>query len=91
MHRLTIGGGGNYVDSRTASSTVPLDPTTGLVKQVPGYVVLNAMGRYSLSDNLALQVNVFNVANRNYIDEIHPAHIVPGAGTSGLFGLDFRF
>src|ERR1700722_9842773 len=91
MHRLTIGGGGNYVDSRTASSTVPLDPTTGLVKQVPGYVVLNAMGRYSLSDNLALQVNIFNVANRNYIDEIHPAHIVPGAGTSGLFGLDFRF
>ena len=89
--RLMIGGGGNYVDSRTASSTVPLDPTTGLIKQVPGYVVLNAMGRYTLTDNMSLQVNVFNVANRNYIDEIHPAHIVPGAGTSGLFGLNFRF
>ena len=91
MQRLTIGGGGNYVDSRTASSTVPLDPTTGLVKQVPGYVVLNAMARYTLTDNLSLQANVFNLANRNYIDEIHPAHIVPGAGTSGLFGLNFRF
>src|ERR1700733_11909122 len=90
-HRLTIGGGGNYVDSRSASSTVPLDPTTHLIKQVPGYVVLNAMGRYTLTDNLAFQVNVFNIANRNYIDEIHPAHIVPGAGTSGLFGLNFRF
>jgi catecholate siderophore receptor len=91
IHRLTIGGGGNYVDSRTASSTVPLDPTTHLQKQVPGYVVLNAMGRYSLTDNLSFQVNVFNLANRSYIDEIHPAHIVPGAGTSGLFGLNFRF
>ena len=91
MHRLTIGGGGNYVGSRSASSTVPLDTTIGLVKQVPGYVVLNAMTRYTLTDNLALQVNVFDVANRNYIDEIHPAHIVPEAGTSGLFGLDFRF
>src|SRR3984957_5977743 len=91
IHRLTIGGGGNYVDSRTASSTVPLDPTTGLVKQVPGYLVLNAMGSYSLSDNVSFQVNVFNLANRNYIDEIHPGHIVPGAGTSGLFGLTFRF
>jgi catecholate siderophore receptor len=91
MHRLMVGGGGNYVDSRTASSTVPLDPTTGLIKQVPGYVVLNAMGRYTLTDNLSLQVNVFNLANRNYIDEIHPGHIVPGAGTSGLFGLNFRF
>ena len=89
--RLMIGGGGNYVDSRTASSTVPLDPTTGLIKQVPGYVVLNAMARYTLTDNMSLQANVFNVANRNYIDEIHPAHIVPGAGTSGLFGLNFRF
>ncbi len=91
MPRLTIGGGGNYVDSRSASSTVPLDPTTGLVKQVPGYVVLNAMARYTLTDNLSLQANIFNLANRNYIDEIHPAHIVPGAGTSGLFGLNFRF
>jgi catecholate siderophore receptor len=91
LQRLTIGGGGNYVDSRTASSTVPLDPTTGLVKQVPGYVVLNAMARYTLTDNLSLQANIFNLANRNYIDEIHPAHIVPGAGTSGLFGLNFRF
>ena len=89
--RLMVGGGGNYVDSRTASSTVPLDPTTGLIKQVPGYVVLNAMGRYTLTDNMSLQVNVFNLANRNYIDEIHPAHIVPGAGTSGLFGLNFKF
>jgi catecholate siderophore receptor len=91
MHRLTIGGGGNYVDSRTASSTVPLDPTTGLVKKVPSYFVMNAMGRYALSDHLSLQVNIFNLANRNYIDEIHPAHIVPGAGTSGLFGLNFKF
>ncbi len=91
VHRLTIGAGGNYVDSRTASSTVPLDPTTGFIKEVPAYIVLNAMGSYSLSDNLSFQVNVFNLANRNYIDEIHPGHIVPGAGTSGLFGLTFRF
>ncbi len=91
ISRLTIGGGGNYLDSRTASSTVPLDPTTGLIKQVPGYVVLNAMARYTLTDNMSLQANVFNLANRNYIDEIHPAHIVPGAGTSGLFGLNFKF
>jgi catecholate siderophore receptor len=91
VHRLTVGGGGNFVDSRTASSTVPLDPTTHLVKQVPSYFVLNAMGKYSLSDNIAFQVNVFNLANRNYIDEIHPAHIVPGAGTSALMGLTFRF
>ena len=91
ISRLMIGGGGNYVASRTASSTVPLDPTTGLVKQVPGYVIFNAMARYTLSDHFSLQANIFNLANRNYIDQIHPAHLVPGAGTSGLFGLNFKF
>jgi catecholate siderophore receptor len=91
MTRLMIGGGGNYVDARTASSTVPLDPTTGRIKEVPGYILLNAMGRYTLSDHFFLQANIFNLANRNYIDQIHPGHIVPGAGTSGLFGLNFKF
>jgi len=89
--RWVMGVGGNFVDSRTASSTVPLDPTTGLVKEVPSYWVFNAMGSYSLGEHVSLQANVFNLANRNYIDEIHPAHIVPGAGTSGLFGLNFKF
>lgn len=89
--RWIMGVGSNYVGSRTASSTVPLDPTTGLVKQVPGYVVFNAMGSYSVGDHVSLQANIFNIANRNYIDQIHPAHLVPGAGTSGLFGLNFKF
>ena len=79
------------MDSRTASSTVPLDPTTGLVKQAPSYWVANAMGSYSFTEHITLQANVFNLANKNYIDEIHPGHIVPGAGTSGLFGLNFKF
>jgi catecholate siderophore receptor len=91
IHRLTLGAGGNFVDSRNASSTVPLDATTGRVKQVPGYFAANAMGSYRLSEQLALQVNIFNLANRNYIDQIHPSHIVPGAGTSALFGLNFHF
>lgn len=86
-----VGAGGNFVDSRTASSTVPLDPTTGLIKQVPGYVVFNAMAKYEISERIQLQANVYNVGNRNYIDEIHPAHIVPGAGTSALFGMKFNF
>jgi catecholate siderophore receptor len=89
--RWVMGLGGNFVDSRTASSTVPLDPTTGLIKQVPSYWVFNAMGSYSLGEHVSLQANIFNLADRNYIDEIHPAHIVPGAGTSGLFGLNFKF
>jgi catecholate siderophore receptor len=89
--RLMIGGGANYVDDRTASSTVPLDPTTGKLKEVSGYIIGNAMARYTVSDHISLQANVFNLSNNYYIDQIHPGHLVPGPGTSGLFGLTFKF
>ena len=85
------GMGGSYLSSRTASSTAPFDPATGLVKQVPGYWVFNAMAEHALGEHVAFQVNVNNIANRYYYDELHPAHIVPGPGRSALAELKFRF
>jgi len=90
-HGFEIGGGGNFVDSRRASSTVPNDPTTNLPKQVPGYWAFNAMAKYQVTERITLQANVYNLFNRDYVDQIHPSHLVPGAGTSGLFGLKFKF
>ncbi len=89
--RWETGVGGNYVSSRTASSTVPFDPTTGLVKEVPGYWVFNAMAKHRLTEHVHLQINVNNIANRYYYDELHPAHIVLGPGRSALIGLKFKF
>jgi catecholate siderophore receptor len=86
-----IGAGANFVASRTASSTAPLDPVTGLVKEVPGYWVFNAMGERRLNEHVHLQANVYNIANRYYYDQLHPAHIIPGAGRSALIGLKFHF
>jgi len=86
-----VGGGGNFVSRRTASSTVPVDPITGLVKEVPGYWVFNAMAEHRLSEHVRLQGNIYNIANRDYYDQLHPGHIVPGAGRSALIGLKFSF
>jgi catecholate siderophore receptor len=86
-----VGAGGNFVDSRTASSTVPLDPTTGLVKQVPSYWVFNAMASHPINEHISLQANVYNIANRYYYDELHPGHIVLGPGRSALIGFKFKF
>jgi catecholate siderophore receptor len=85
------GFGGNFVSSRTASSTVPLDPATGLVKEAPGYWVFNAMLEHPVNEHVTLQANVYNLANRYYYDELHPGHIVPGPGRSVLIGLKFKF
>jgi len=89
--RFTVGGGSQFVDSRTASSTVPLDPTTGLVKQIPSYWVFNAMVAHPLTERIDFQLNLYNLANRYYYDEPHPAHIVPGPAFTALAGLNFHF
>ena len=89
--RSQIGAGGNFVGSRTASSTAPLDPTTGLVKAVPGYWVFSAMASHRLAEHVELQANVYNIANRYYYDQLHPGHLVIGAGRSALVGLKFTF
>ena len=86
-----FGIGANYESSRTASSTVPLDPVTGLVRQVPGYWVFNAMVGHPINDHIAIQVNAYNLANRYYYDQIHPGHIVPGLGRLALVDLKFNF
>jgi len=89
--RWEVGAGSNYVSSRTASATAPLDPSTGLIKEVPGYWVFNAMVKHPLNEHMDLQVNVNNIANRYYYDELHPAHIVLGPGRSASIGLKFKF
>jgi catecholate siderophore receptor len=89
--RLETGFGGNYVSSRTSSATKPLDPATGLLKEAPAYWVFNAMAKRRLTEHLDLQVNVNNITNRYYYDQLHPAHIVLGPGRSALVGLLFKF
>ena len=89
--KFTVGGGAQFVDSRTASTTAPLDPTTGLVKTIPSYWVFNAMAAHPLGEHMNLQVNFYNLANRYYFDQPHPGHIIPGAGFTALGGINFKF
>jgi catecholate siderophore receptor len=90
-HRWEVGAGGNFVASRTASSTAPFDPVTGLVKQLPGYWVFNAMVKRPINEHINLQLNVNNLTDRYYYDELHPAHIVVGPGRSVAVAIKFRF
>jgi catecholate siderophore receptor len=89
--KFRAGAGGNFVSARTASSTVSLDPTTGLVKQAPGYWVFNAMIERPIQEHATLHANVYNLADRYYYDQLHPAHIVLGPARSVLAGIRFRF
>jgi catecholate siderophore receptor len=70
---------------------VPLDPITGLVRRAPSYWVFNAMASHPINEHFSIQGNIYNIANRYYYDELHPAHIVLGPGRSALVGINFRF
>ncbi len=98
-----IGGfGGNYVAARRASSTsvigvynsaaaTPLGNVPLAFKQVPGYVLLNAMVSRPITEKLAVQVNLVNLTNKFFIDQPHPNHLVPGEGINAQFGATYHF
>ncbi len=88
-HGFEVGAGSNFVDSRTAN-TATLTPTT-IVESAPGYWNFSAMGKYDITERISLQANVYNLLDRFFLDELHPGHVIPGAGTSALFGMKFKF
>jgi catecholate siderophore receptor len=88
---IRVGAGANFVGARTASSTVPFDPITGLVKQAPGYWVFQAMIERPITEHASLHANVYNLADRYYYDQLHPAHIVLGPARNALVGIRFKF
>ncbi|HTJ63465.1 MAG TPA: TonB-dependent siderophore receptor [Alphaproteobacteria bacterium] len=81
---LELGGGINYMSSRVAQVTAP-------VETVPGYITFDAMAKYPLTEQIVLQVNVYNLTDRYFYDQIHNWHIVPGAGRSALFSASFKY
>jgi catecholate siderophore receptor len=88
--RFETGLGLNVVSSRTASVTAP-DAANGLLKEVPGYWTMEAMLKYTVSRHFNLQLNAYNLTDAYYDDQLHPAHIVPGAGRSVLLSMHFKF
>ena len=103
LFRGLVGGvGTNYVGARRASSgaligvydtAAAVDVTTvSLVpKAIPGYWVFNAMVRRRITERIDFQINLNNLANRFYIDEPHPNHLVPGEGLNAQFGMNYKF
>ena len=79
----------NIVDRRIASFTAPA--ANGILKEVPGYGTLSAMVAYHASHHIELQANVYNLTDQRYYDGIHPQHVIPGAGVSALFSVNFKF
>lgn len=91
---FTIGAGARYVDSMKSSSiTDPSKLATRSLVTVPDYWVFDAMASYVLSKNISLQLNIFNLADEEYLASVNNAgsRYFPGTPRSARLGVNFNF
>jgi catecholate siderophore receptor len=81
---LSVGLGALSISSRLGQDTAAAYLTA------PGYVTVDAMVKYRLGTDTAVQLNIQNLTNKYYYDELHPFHIIPGAGRSAQLSVTWN-
>jgi catecholate siderophore receptor len=80
---IEIGAGAQYVGSRYSS--------TDNLREAPDYWLFDAMISKQITKNIKAQLNVYNLADEEYIDRVGGGHFIPGAGRTGVFSVSFTF
>jgi len=82
--KLTVGGGATFVDSRFGNEANSVE--------VPSYWRYDAMASYALTKNVDLQLNLQNLTDKRFYDQVfttHYAHMA--AGRTALMSANFHF
>jgi catecholate siderophore receptor len=82
--KLTVGAGATFVDSQFGNVANSVE--------IPSYWRYDAMASYALTKNVDLQLNVQNLTDKRYFDQIlqnHYAHVA--AGRTALLSANFHF
>lgn len=79
--RIDVGIGARYVSEQLAQNT-------GQGKSVPDYWLFDAMARYTVSEKLTLKLNLANLTDEYYFEQLHPWHVVPGAGFTATLAIN---
>ena len=88
---ITVGGGMRYADTAARSSNTAA-PTSNLLR-APAYWVGDAMASYDISKHWQLQLNVYNLFDRKYMQSLNNggSRYTPGAERNGLLSLNVKF
>lgn len=86
---LKVGGGARYVGKLLRGT----DGAVGTPAFADAYWVVDAMASYSVSKNVDLQLNLYNLADKQYIAQINKSgyRYTPGAPRSASLTANFRF
>lgn len=79
--RIDAGIGTRYVDRRVVGGT----------KWVDDYWALDAMLRYEYSDHVTYKLNLTNLTDEVYFDQLHPWHVVPGPAFGAVFAVNLNY
>ncbi len=83
--KFALGMGAQYVDERFNSS----DP--GGRETADDYLIFDMMVSYQIHDKWSAQLNVNNLTDKAYIDQIGGGHFVPGAGRYLTLSTSYSF
>src|SRR5690606_27627241 len=79
--RFDAGLGYRYVAEQLAQNT-------GAGRRVPAYSLVDAMVRYRLRANLRLKLNLTNLGDELYFEQLHPWHVIPGPGRTATLAVN---
>jgi catecholate siderophore receptor len=83
LTRWQVGTGVFYSSSRFGNNTN--------ASEVPGYVRWDLTGAYQVNRNTGLRLNIQNVMDATYFDQVHPGHAIPGDGRTFILTGNFTF
>ena len=80
-NRMDVGVGTRYVDERVVAGS----------KRADDYWALDAMVRYEYSDFVTYKLNLTNLTDEVYFDQLHPWHVIPGHAFAAVFAVNLNF
>jgi catecholate siderophore receptor len=81
---LEVGAGARFVDERLARNISPLNVA-------PSYWAFDLMGKYVVNEHVTVKLNVTNLSDAQFYDQLHPFHVVPGAGRTVVLALNLDY
>jgi catecholate siderophore receptor len=81
---LEIGAGAFYTGERRNNNT-------DAARIAPGFWLFDAMAAYHVNENVTIQLNVYNLADKDFIDRVGGGHFIPGAGRSAVLTANFAY
>jgi catecholate siderophore receptor len=81
---LQVGAGLQFTDSRFNSNS-------STAREAPSFCLFDAMVGYEVNKNFSLRLNLYNLADKAYIDRVGGGHFIPGAGRSAVLTASYKF